>query len=80
MTVYYPLNAHTDYGYDKFFATFRDEYDVLWNWDNKWELRDALINKHLSKFNCRLIRQSYSECTLEFDTEADFTFFVLKWS
>lgn len=78
MSYSYRLKSHTDIGYDKFFDTFREEYEVLWHSGDEKVILD-FINKKLSKYNARVDRK-LNDGTLIFDSDADFTWFVLRWS
>ena len=78
MSYSYRLKSHFDIGYNKFFDTFREEYDVLWySGDNKVLL--DFIDLHLNKYNARVDRK-LNDGTLIFDNDADFTWFVVRWS
>ena len=72
MTFKVKLESHESFGYNNFFDTFREEYNHTFN----QEPRKLLINRHLSEHNARIGGMS----CLEFDTEDDFNWFVLRWT
>ena len=75
MNYTYTLKSHTDIGFSNFFDTFRDEYNELYH-QSRSERRQYIDNK-LSEFNAST---SMNDGELIFKSEADFTWFLLRWS
>lgn len=79
MSYIYRLTSHTDIGYNKFFDTFREEYDELWYSSDEENVLYEFINTKLIKYNARVGGSDYPLGTLIFDSDVDFTFFIMRW-
>jgi len=75
MSYSYRLKSHADIGYDKFFDTFREEYNARSRSTKAYDFVDS----KLSQYNARLDRK-LNDGTLIFNTEADFLMFAVRWS
>ena len=78
MVYRYRLKSHSDIGYNKFFDQFRSEYDDVFMNGTHVQRRE-MIDRYLGEYSCR-VDWELDNGTLIFESEAHFTWFLLRWS